>query len=59
MLDPFWSYFTPYGVACTPIPGLTEEELESLSRPDASVIKTSRRDFPYVLSQVCVIQRNL
>ena len=32
--------------------GLSNEDLESLAHPESQTIKTSRRDLPYVLSQV-------
>ena len=32
--------------------GLDRKELEFLSKPSAGAVKTSRRDFPYVLSHV-------
>jgi pseudouridine-5'-phosphate glycosidase len=33
--------------------GLTEQQLEELAESTAPAIKTSRRDLPHVISQVC------
>lgn len=35
--------------------GISTMELEGLAHPDSHSIKTSRRDLPYVLSQVWLI----
>ncbi len=37
--------------------GLTDEQLLELAAMEVPCVKTSRRDFPYVLSQVLVASR--